>query len=136
MFVTPNTRLMATLDSIANVTRLPGSSRTIQSKMSKGANGRPAAFHPRKEIAMSAAVSTKPASAPRRAMVSAAPRRAALLHLGDRAVETEHHVQIGPVEFRAHHFLDVRARLLLHVELVHAVAELQRTIAKFTHLRL
>src|SRR5882672_10097829 len=64
MFVTPKTRLIATLDSIANVTRPPGSSRTIQSKMSKGANGRPAAFHPRNETATSAAVSKAPAQAP------------------------------------------------------------------------
>src|SRR4051812_6452909 len=66
MFVTPKTRLMAMLDSIANVTRPPGSSRTIQSKMSKGANGRPAAFHPRNEMATSAEVSRNPAMAPSR----------------------------------------------------------------------
>src|ERR1044071_7065766 len=64
MFVTPTTRLIATLDSIANVTIAPGSSRTNQSKMSKGANGRPAAFHPRYETATSAAVSAKPTVAP------------------------------------------------------------------------
>src|SRR5438105_15764868 len=104
MFVTPNTRLMATLDSIANVTKLPGSTRTIESKMSKGANGRPPAFHPRNDTATSAAVRTKPASAPRRAIRVRGAERAALLHFGDRAVKTEHHMQIGPVEFRAHHF--------------------------------
>src|SRR5436190_21226630 len=107
MFVTPKTRLVATVDSIANLTRPPGSSRTIQSKMSKGANGRPAAFHPRNDTATSAAVRTKPARAPRRAIPLRRPERAALLHFGDRAVKTEHHVQIGPVKFRAHHFLDV-----------------------------
>src|SRR6185312_5760304 len=64
MFVTPNTRASATLDSIANVTTDPGSSRTNQSKMSKGANGRPAAFHPRNETATSAAVRQNPAAAP------------------------------------------------------------------------
>src|SRR3954463_6620771 len=70
MFVTPTARLIATLESIANVTRPPGSSRTIQSKMSKGANGRPAAFQPRNETATSAAVSEKPVIAPARGDVS------------------------------------------------------------------
>src|ERR1051325_8991051 len=64
MFVTPNTRLTATLDSIANVTSPPGSRRTNQSKMSKGANGRPAAFHPRYDTATSAAVRQNPTVAP------------------------------------------------------------------------
>src|SRR4051812_4355601 len=136
MFVTPKARLIATVDSIANVTRPPGSSRTIQSKMSKGANGRPAAFHPRNETATSAAVRSKPARAPRRTNADPSAAPSGLLKLRERAVETEHHVQIGPVEFRAHGLLDVGARLLLDDELVHAGAQLQRTVAKLTHLRL
>src|SRR6185436_831507 len=64
MSVTPNRRLIPTLASIANVTTPPGSSRTIQSKMSKGANGSPNVFQPRNETATSAVVSTSPDHAP------------------------------------------------------------------------
>src|SRR5262245_26954127 len=64
MFVTPNARLTATLVSITAVTTAPGNSRTIQSKTSNGANGRPASFHPAKEIATRLAARNRPATAP------------------------------------------------------------------------
>src|SRR4051812_43253262 len=64
MLATPKNRAVTTLDSIANVTTAPGSRRTSQSKVSKGANGRPAIRQPANDTATSAAVSRSPASAP------------------------------------------------------------------------
>src|SRR5580765_73350 len=64
MLVTPNVRPSATLVSMAAVTTAPGNRRTIQSKMSNGANGRPASFHPANETAVSVTVRRMPAIAP------------------------------------------------------------------------
>src|SRR5215472_12195331 len=64
MLVTPNRRLTATLASMAAVTTAPGRRRTIQSKTSNGANGRPTTFHPRNDTAVRTALSRRPTSAP------------------------------------------------------------------------
>src|ERR1051325_4604054 len=55
------------------------------------------------------------------------------LHLSNDSIKREHHVQVGPVELGAHDLLDLRAGLLLADQLVHAVAELERAVAKLTH---